>query len=67
MGSSKYIKGVMINVERTLKEKVKLSFPKNAPNPFPLNYRLEIVTSPELQPDEVKYFQALIGITIWLA
>ena len=35
MGSSKYIKGVMMNVEKALKTRFNLTLPKKAPNPFP--------------------------------
>jgi hypothetical protein len=66
MGSSKYIKGVMMNVEKSLKDKFQLSLPKKATNPFPTNYSAEVDTSPELPPDQANYFQTLIGIAIWL-
>ena len=46
--------------------KSQLCLPKKAPNPFPLNYRPEIDTSPELPEDQANYFQTLIGIAIWL-
>ena len=46
--------------------KINLSLPKRAPAPLSTNYRPEIDTSPELEPQQASYYQSLIGILRWI-
>jgi len=46
--------------------KIYLLLPKRAPAPLSPNYRPEIDTSPELEPQQASYYQSLIGILRWI-
>ena len=41
-------------------------FPKRADNPFKSDYCTELDVSPILGPDEVSYYQPLIGVMRWM-
>ena len=46
--------------------KINLLLPKRATAPLSTNYRPEIDTSPELEPQRASYYQSLIGILRWI-
>ena len=63
--SVQYVHSVVNNVERYLKSKNE-PLSKRAPAPFTTYYSPEINISTELSPQDVSYFQSLIGILHWI-
>ena len=65
---SKYVQEAVHNCENYLKERFPADHEliKNVPNPFPLGYKPNMDTSPELLPEEALYFQTLIGDMRWM-
>ncbi len=64
MSPSKYVQEAIQNckkyVEQNLPKFYKLT--RLAPNPFPMDYRLELDSSPQLPPEHALYYQSLMGI-----
>ena len=63
--SSQYVQAAVQNVASYLKER-NLTLPKKASAPFKGDYRPEIDTTPELNPQEAAYYQSLIGVLRWI-
>ena len=68
LSPSKYVQEACKNCREYLKENHdgKFVLPKDAANPFPVNYEPQIDTSAELDPDEASYFQSLVRIMRWM-
>ena len=64
MSSVDYINAAVKNIEETLKNKV-WKLPKKAATPMLANYVPELDASPELEPDDIQYYQELIGMLRW--
>ena len=64
-GSAQYVKSAVQNVEDYLAKKGK-SLPAKASTPLSSQYRPELDTTEELEPDDAAYFQSLIGILRWM-
>jgi hypothetical protein len=64
LSSHQYVKEAIKNVELAL-AKFDLRLPKKTSTPMPLNYRLELDTSPLLTDEAVNYFQSQISILRW--
>ena len=64
LSSSQYVKAAVNNVELKLKKNGS-SLPKRASAPFPSDCRPELDVSEILGPDEISYYQSLIGILRW--
>ena len=64
-GSTQYVKSAVDNVETYLKKRGK-ALPARVSTPLSSNYRPELDTSEELNPDDAAYFQSLIGILRWM-
>ena len=64
---SKYVQEAVKNCEAYLETNYlgKWTLPKNAPNPFVMNYAPEMDVSPALDATDASYFQSLIGILRW--
>ena len=60
-----YVKAAVANVETTLKEKPKWKLPGGAVTPMVTSYEPELDGSPELNEDDHRYYQELIGILRW--
>ena len=58
-------KSAVDNVELYLKKRGK-ALPARVSTPLSSNYRPELDTSEELNPDDAAYFQSLIGILRWM-
>jgi hypothetical protein len=67
MSPSKYVQEAVKNCEAYLETNYlgKWTLPKNAPNPFVMNYAPEMDVSPALDATDASYFQSLIGILRW--
>jgi len=68
LSPSKYVQEACKNCRQHLTENFdgKFALPKDAANPFPVNFEPQIDTSAELGPDEASYFQSLVGIMRWM-
>ena len=64
MTSRDYIKAALMEVETKLTKKGR-RLPSHAYTPMTSNYAPETDDSPELDPDDITYFQELIGILRW--
>ena len=67
MSPSKYVQEAVKNCEAYLEKNYlrKWTLPKNAPNPFLMNYAPKMDASPALNATDASYFQLLIGILRW--
>ena len=66
MSSSKYIQAAVGNVkEYHRKHFATRQWAKKTSGPFPLNYRPEMDTTPELSADQASFYQTQIGVLRW--
>jgi Reverse transcriptase (RNA-dependent DNA polymerase) len=66
MSSSKYIQAAVTNVkDYHRKHFVSRKWAKRTSGPFPLNYRPELDTTPELSSDQASFYQTQIGVLRW--
>ena len=67
MSPSKYVQEAVKNCEAYLEKNYlgRWTLPKNAPNPFTMNYTRKMDVSPALNAADASYFQSLIGILHW--
>ena len=63
--SAQYVKNAIKNVEEKI-TKGGRKLVKRATTPFLHNYRPEVDTSPELNPEDASYYQILIGTLRWM-
>ena len=64
ISSVDYVKAAIKNVNDAIKDK-RWKIPSKAPTPMSTNYQPEMDGSPELGPEDHKYYQELIGIMRW--
>jgi hypothetical protein len=60
-----YIKEAINNVERHLEREYGSKLPKRVSGPLPNNYRPEVDITPELNVEELSYYQSQIGVLRW--
>jgi hypothetical protein len=66
MSSSKYIQAAVANVKSYHnKHFATRQWSKRTSGPFPLNYRPELDTTPELSPNQASFYQTQISVLRW--
>lgn len=66
MSSSKYIQAAVTNVKDYHHKHFETrQWVKRTSGPFPLNFCLELDTTPELTPDQAAFYQTHIGVLRW--
>jgi hypothetical protein len=63
---TKYIREAINNVERHLEREYGAKLPKRVSGPLPTNYRPDIDITPELNAEELSYYQSQIGVLRWM-
>jgi hypothetical protein len=63
--SSQYVQNAISNIETHLKSRG-AKLPTRSKSPWSTDYRPEIDTTPELEPEEALYYQSLIGVLRWI-
>jgi hypothetical protein len=63
---TKYIREAINNVERHLEREYGSKLPKRVSGPLPTNYRPEVDITPELNAEELSYYQSQIGGLRWM-
>ena len=64
--SSKYVQTAVNNVVAHLAKQGNGKLPTKAKTPLSADYKPELDTTPELDPEDAAYFQSLIGILRWM-
>jgi hypothetical protein len=63
---TKYIREAINNVERHSEREYGSKLPKRVSGPFPTDYRPEVDITPELNEEELSYYQSQIGVLRWM-
>jgi hypothetical protein len=66
ISQTKNIREAINNVERHLEREYSSKLPKRVYGPLPTDYRPEVDITPELNEEELSYYQSKIGVLRWM-